>query len=140
MQFKRQSKAAVDVNMTPLIDVVFLLLIFFMVSTSFTKETELTLTRPEAVYAKETPENREALSIVVDALGAYHIDGVAMSDESYETLASAIKNLANNNLDKPVEIYADAEAPYNKVVRLVDIAGQQGFSRIHLITQPGDET
>lgn len=138
MQFKRQKSAAVEVNLTPLIDVVFLLLIFFMVSTSFSKATQLTLTLPEAIYAAEFAEDDSSLSVIIDQRGNYRIDDVALTDDSYQTLSSALKNLASGNVDRPIEIYADANAPYEKVVRFVDIAGKQGFLRINLITQQSD--
>jgi len=136
MHFRRQSKNSLDINLTPLIDVVFLLLIFFMVSTSFTSETHLTLTLPEAVYAEKAPEDRPRLDVVVDKNGFYRVAEQALVDTRPETLASALRNLSEDNLALPIEITADALAPYQAVVQIIDIAGELGFVQINLTTQP----
>ena len=140
MHFKRQSKAALDVNLTPLIDVVFLLLIFFMVSTSFSNETRLTLTLPEAVYAEQVPADAKALSVVVDKNGFYRVNDKALPDIDTETLASALRNLSQQDFNLPLEISADANAPYQAVVSVIDIAGELGFVQINLTTSPADSS
>jgi biopolymer transport protein ExbD len=136
MHFKRQSRSSLDINLTPLIDVVFLLLIFFMVSTSFTSESHLTLTLPEAVYAEKSPDDRPRLDVVVDKNGFYRVAEQALVDTRPETLASALRNLSEENFKLPIEITADAVAPYQAVVQVIDIAGELGFVQINLTTQP----
>ena len=135
IQFKRQERNPVDINLTPLIDVVFLLLIFFMVSTSFTREAHLTLQLPEAERATESDEFAR-LDVVVDADGFYRVDGQMLVDTKLETLAAALKIAAGEDIELPIAVTADKAAPYQNVVRVIDIAGQLGFSRVNLTTQP----
>jgi biopolymer transport protein ExbD len=139
VQFKRQKQAAIDVNLTPLIDVVFLLLIFFMVSTSFIKETHLTLNLPKAINAKDTLSEAAALDVIIDKNGFYRIDGRALINTDAATLESALINLSKNELSTPLTITADAESPYQAVVRLIDVAGGIGFTKINITTQPKAE-
>jgi|TARA_B110000977_G_C10960453_1_gene448326 biopolymer transport protein ExbD len=139
LQFKRQKQAAIDVNLTPLIDVVFLLLIFFMVSTSFIKETHLTLNLPSAVHAQEVVQETVSLEVIIDSNGFYRIDGRALINTDNETLESALKNLSQGNLSTPLTVTADATAPYQAVVKIIDIAGGMGFTKINITTQPEAE-
>ena len=139
MQFKSQKQAAIDVNLTPLIDVVFLLLIFFMVSTSFIKETHLSLNLPKAANAKDTLSEAAALDVIIDKNGFYRIDGRALINTDAATLESALINLSKNELSTPLTITADAESPYQAVVQLIDVAGGMGFTKINITTQPKAE-
>ncbi|MEZ7984966.1 MAG: biopolymer transporter ExbD [Pseudomonadales bacterium] len=139
MQFKRQKQAAIDVNLTPLIDVVFLLLIFFMVSTSFIKETHLTLNLPTAVNAEEIVKETVSLEVIIDNNGFYRIDGRALINTDRETLESALKNLSQGDLSTPLTVTADATSPYQAVVKIIDIAGGMGFTKINITTQPEAE-
>lgn len=136
LQFKRQDKGGVDVNLTPLIDVVFLLLIFFMVSTSFTKEAHLTLKLPDAERANETTSDVRRLDVVVDGDGFYRVDGRMLVDTKPDTLASALRLASDDESSIPLSITADKSAPYQNVVRIIDIAGQLGFVQVNLTTQP----
>ena len=141
MQFKRDSynHQQVDVNLTPLIDVVFLLLIFFMVSTSFVKETHLAINLPKAVDSVEPPPSDAPLEVLVDANGVYRIEGKTLVDGDVETLRSAVRNIAEGNIARPLTITADAGAPYQAVVRVIDVAGSLGFANLHITTQPDYE-
>ena len=139
MQFKRQKQAAIDVNLTPLIDVVFLLLIFFMVSTSFIKETHLTLNLPTAANAEQIVQETVALEVIIDNNGFYRIDGRALINTGGETIKSALKNLSQDDLSTPLTVTADATAPYQAVVKIIDIAGGMGFTKINITTQPEAE-
>ena len=136
MQFKRQQQAQVDVNLTPLIDVVFLLLIFFMVSTSFIKETHLTLKLPKAANSEERVVDVEPLEVLVDRNGFYSVDGRALADIDVAVVESALRNLSEGDFSRPLTITADADAPYQAVVTLIDTAGAMGFAQIHITTQP----
>lgn len=139
MQFKRQKHSAIDVNLTPLIDVVFLLLIFFMVSTSFIKETHLTLNLPRAVSANEQTQASAPLEVIIDQQGFYRIDGRALIDTDRSTLENALNQLTEGDLSTPLTLTADAAAPYQAVVRVIDTAGAIGFTKINITTQPEAE-
>lgn len=147
MQFRRQSREEDTINLTPLIDVVFLLLIFFMVSTTFTKETHLEIDLPEAV-GEAAPQIDEPLEIIISAEGNYSIDGQALVNNQVATLRAALLQLSAGesqapSADRPLIITADAKAPHEFVVRAMDTAGQLGFVNLSITTRrpenAGDE-
>jgi biopolymer transport protein ExbD len=134
MNFRQHQRAEVSVNLTPLIDVVFLLLIFFMVSTSFTKETQLRVDLPEATGVQ--PENMpNRLEVVVNSEGNYAINGRDLIDSESQTLRRALLELAGDDRTMPFLITADATTEHQAVVTVMDIAGQLGFSRLSIATQ-----
>jgi len=122
-----------DVNMTSLIDVVLLLLIFFMLSTRFIDESRLQLRLPEA-GVEPAPVQRDAVEIEVTAQGGYRVNGRALINNSPETLAAAIGKAAANNRAIPVTIRADARATHQSVVTAMDVAGQAGYRQINIAT------
>src|SRR5690554_7791625 len=90
MKFKRQHTDMVEVNLTPMLDVVFLLLIFFMVSTTFTKESHLTIDLPEATANSEsTPTN--TIEIVISSSGHYSINGQQLVNQQLDILKRALQ-------------------------------------------------
>lgn len=134
MKFKRQRIDEGGINLTPLIDVVFLLLIFFMVSTSFTKESRLQIELPTATGEPPSDE-RAALEVVVDGKGQYRINEKTVSGTSVDALMTAMSQLAEAGDDLPVIITADATSPHQAVVTAMDAAGRLGFARLSLTTQ-----
>lgn len=133
MQFKRQSKDGVDVNLTPLIDVVFLLLIFFMVSTTFTDKTELKIDLPEAAGDIQIKQG-DALQLVINQTGEYSVNGHRLINNNFSTLKSALSKASEGNLNIPFVITADAQTPHQAVVRAMDAAGQLGFVNLSITT------
>ncbi len=134
MKFPRQSLQPVDVNLTPLIDVVFLLLIFFMVSTTFTEETHLTIDLPSA----ESGNNAtlvEPVDITITAQGDYAVNGQPLINTQLLTLKRAIEKVAEGDNRRPLVITADARAPHQAVVSAMDAAGQAGFIHLSITTQ-----
>ncbi len=139
MKFRRQRADEVSVNLTPLIDVVFLLLIFFMVSTSFTKETHLTIDLPEA-SGESRVEQPEQIEILISESGSYTINSRQLVDEHLGTLKSAILQVSGGDTALPMVITADAQTPHQAVVRAMDAAGQMGFVHLSITTkQPSEE-
>lgn len=137
MKFRRQRLDDVNVNLTPLIDVVFLLLIFFMVSTSFTRETALSIDLPEA-EGEAVPVTDEEIEILIDESGAYRVNGQALVDSKLRTLQAAIYKISAGDTTLPMIITADAQAAHEDVVRAMDAAGQMGFVHLSITTrQPG---
>ena len=135
MNFRRTRREEVGVNLTPLIDVVFLLLIFFMVSTTFTRETQLQLDLPES--ASGTPvenQNLEQIEVLVSAAGEVTINGKSLINPNLDSLQTALQREAGGNNSLPVVITADAKASHQSVITVMDAAGQQGFSRLRLTT------
>jgi biopolymer transport protein ExbD len=134
VNFKRQSKEVVEVNLTPLIDVVFLLLIFFMVSTTFTKENHLSIDLPEA-SAEQQPVATNRLEIIITASGSYSINGKTLINNQLDTLKRGLIKAANGEEGLPVTITADANTPHQAVVRAMDASGQAGFVNLSITTR-----
>lgn len=139
VKFYRQSREEVNVNLTPLIDVVFLLLIFFMVSTTFTKETRLSLELPEAEGTPAANE-RQVLEITISANGRYAVQGKALVNSKRTTLGKALEEVSKSNNKLPLVIVADAQAPHQAVVTAMDVAGKQGFVNLSIATMQPDKT
>lgn len=139
MRFRRQKNSEVSVNLTPLIDVVFLLLIFFMVSTTFTKETHLSLDLPEATGEEQEIKVKQ-IEIIIDVSGQYVINGKSLVSSKLETIIVALKKVSEGNIEMPLVITADANTPHQSVITAMDAAGQLGFSRLSLSTKrPADK-
>jgi biopolymer transport protein ExbD len=137
LKFRRQALAEVNVNLTPLIDIVFLLLIFFMVSTTFTRETQLTIDLPDAV-GEPAAEREAPVEILIDEQGRYRVNGRPLVDQRIATLQAAIYGETDGDSSRALVITADAQSPHQAVVRAMDAAGQMGFTRLTISTrEPG---
>lgn len=126
------------INLTSLIDVILLLIIFFMVSTTFVEEAELSISLPAA---SEMPSVRpaDALEVLVTADGRYHVDGRELVNTRADTLERALEQLAGSDRERPLTIRADARAAHQDVVTVMDVAGRMGFSRINIVTVNRDD-
>jgi biopolymer transport protein ExbD len=126
---KRQESP--ELNLTPLIDVVFLLLIFFMVSTTFDKDSRIKVELPEAATQDEKVEEEKVLDITIDANGRYYIgvdgDQKEVVNTEIAILKRAIEKAAGVRRDLPVIITADAKATHQSVIKVMDAASQLGF-------------
>lgn len=138
MQFRRQRLAPVEVNLTPLIDVVFLLLIFFMVSTTFTKETHLSLNLPEAT-GEEASVEPKSIEILIDAAGQYVVNDRSLVSAKIDTLKAALQEVSGGDNRLPLIITADAHTPHQAVITAMDAAGQMGFSKLSLTTKTPED-
>jgi len=132
--FRRQQREEVGINLTPLIDVVFLLLIFFMVSTTFTRETHLTIDLPEA-RGGPVAEADNVIEILIDESGGYRVNGEALVDNRMRTLQAAVYEVSTGDTTLPLMISADAQAAHEHVVRAMDAAGQMGFVHLSITTR-----
>jgi len=140
MKFLRRRREDPGVDLTPLIDVVFLLLIFFMVSTTFIRETQLKIDLPEASgELQEIEEN--VIEITVDQRGDYAVNHRLLVNNEIDTLLRALREaVAARDPSARVIITADANASHQNVVRAMDAAGRVGLSRISITTrQPEGE-
>jgi biopolymer transport protein ExbD len=138
LKFQHQKLEDVSVNLTPLIDVVFLLLIFFMVSTTFTKETHLSIDLPEAT-GEASADIAEQIEILISEAGEYTINARPLVDETLDTLKAAIRQVSEGDTSLPMVITADAQTPHEAVVRAMDAAGQMGFVHLSITTkQPAE--
>ena len=138
MKFARRARAEVEVNLTPLIDVVFLLLIFFMVSTTFTKETHLSIDLPEA-SGDPAKIAEQQIEISITRAGGYAINEVALLKKDLSSLKRAIARVTNGDTTVPMIITADAQTPHQAVVTAMDAAGQLGFVQLSITTRNAEE-
>ncbi len=123
-----------DVNLTPMIDVVFLLLLFFMVSTSFVRESSLKVDLPEAT-GQNLATQHAPVDIIINAQGQFMINGVTLTKPSHDQLAAYLKQAVGTQDDPHIIISADASAPYQTVVTAMDVAQQLGYTRLTLATR-----
>ncbi|MEA5446605.1 biopolymer transporter ExbD [Gammaproteobacteria bacterium AB-CW1] len=128
-----------EVNLTPLIDVVFLLLVFFMVSTTFVREADLEIVLPEASLEGAPEQEERALEVVVSADGEYAVNSRQLVNNRPTTLESAIRRIMEDRRDVPVTIRADANASHQSVVTVMDVVGRLGFARIQVVTAEAPE-
>ncbi len=134
MKLRPGSRPEPEVNLTSLIDVVLLLLVFFMVTTSFVRESELTIRLPEVSESAERVSDVKTLEITVSASGRYFVNNRALVDSRAETLKTAILKLIPDLDVDHVMITADAEASHQSVVTAMDVAGKLGIRSIGLAT------
>ena len=134
MKFARRTRTEVEVNLTPLIDVVFLLLIFFMVSTTFTKESQLSIDLPEA-SGNPTSVSEKTLEISITRSGEFAINEVALVNNKINTLINALQKVSDGDSTLPLIITADSATPHQSVVTAMDAAGQLGFSHLSITTK-----
>ncbi|OED41616.1 biopolymer transporter ExbD [Endozoicomonas sp. (ex Bugula neritina AB1)] len=134
MKFRRQADTELPVNVTPLIDVVFLLLIFFMVSTTFTKETHLAIDLPES-SGEILQEQPKQIEITISKDGELAVDGQGLVNSQLDTIKRALGKASKGNSKLPLIITADANTPYQSVVTAMDAAGQMGFANLSMTTQ-----
>ena len=134
MRFQPRRSEEPDLNMTSLIDVVLLLLIFFMLSTRFIDEGRLQIRLPEAGVEPDEVSLRDVVEIEVTADGGYRVNGRPLINNSPDTLAVAIGRTAKGNRAIPVTIRADARAMHQSVVTAMDVAGRLGYRQINIAT------
>src|SRR5690554_7121453 len=129
MHFKRQGDREISLDLTPLIDVVFLLLIFFMVTTSFTDRTQLSIDLPEA-HGEIQLQQPETLEVLINAKGEYHVNGQRLINDNFATLKSAISQQLEEFSSAIFIVTADGNAPHKAVVTAMDVAGQLGITHL----------
>jgi biopolymer transport protein ExbD len=128
-----------DINLTPLIDVVFLLLIFFMVSTTFKEDARIKVQLPEAQSEEVPVEEPDVLEILIDRTGTFYVNNRLVVDRKLDTLKKAIAGAAGDDREIPVVIKADARTPHQAVMTAMDAASQLGLLRFAFAaTQPDD--
>ncbi|HEB78584.1 MAG TPA: biopolymer transporter ExbD [Methylothermaceae bacterium] len=133
MNFRRQRRERIELSLTPMIDVVFLLLIFFMVTTTFQREAALKIELPKA-QGVQAPK-RQVLEVVIDAGGHYYIDNHELINTRIETLKKAMRRALQREGKPVVVITADRRTPHQAVIRVLDAARQLGLSRISFATE-----
>ena len=134
MKLQSRSRDEPEINVISLVDVLLVLVLFFMVSTSFMRESEISLQLPEATTDRNIDVPRDALEITVTQSGSYLVNGRELVNNERRTLRAAIERLTGDKRDLPVFIRADAAATHQSVVTAMDVAGQLGFVKINIAT------
>ncbi len=129
MNFRHRRPEELDVNVTPLIDVVFLLLIFFMVSTTFDRQSELNIELPEASGEISESEKVE-IEILIGATGKFSINGHETINTHIDTLLGALREAAGDDNEPRIIITADKDTTHQSVMTAMDAARQMGFIHI----------
>jgi biopolymer transport protein ExbD len=134
VNIRPRRRRSTSVDITPLIDVVFLLLIFFMVSTTFERETEISIELPEAAGEKAEPAQDE-LDITIDRHGVFYVNRLEVVNTRIDTLKLAMHKAVGEQRDIPVIINADARTPHQAVMTVLDAASQLGLLHITFTAQ-----
>ena len=134
MKLSLRQRTQPEVNLTSLIDVVLLLLIFFMVSTSFVKQSQITIRLPEADSSAIVEEVPQQIDIMITASGTYLVNGQELINNRAGTIRNALQKTSGGNNNLPLTISADANAKHQDVVTAMDVAGRLGFTRISIAT------
>ncbi|HEK1692228.1 biopolymer transporter ExbD [Pseudomonas putida] len=136
MKFRRnRQRENVDINLASLIDVVFVLLLFFVVTTTFTRETQLRVELPEAVSAEQPVADPEKLvEVTISADGVYSVNNHLLPKSDLATLTEAIQRESGGDNTLPLAISADGKTPHQAVITAMDAAGKLGFSHLRMTT------
>ena len=139
MKFRRRANSVardeVFLNLTSLIDVIFVLLLFFVVTTTFSRPTQLKIDLPEA--ASGTPPEASQLrqlEVSIAADGTYQLNNQVLAKSDLSTLMAALQRESEGDNSLPVTINADGKATHQAVVTAMDAAGKLGFSHLRITT------
>jgi len=133
MKFTNQQTEGNKLNLTPLIDVVFLLLIFFMVSTTFENQAKLKIELPEATI-KSQPSEQQDLVISISQKGVFFVNNNELVNAQRQNLSNALINVVKDDRSMPVIIRADANVAHKHVVMAMDVLGNLGFEKVSMAT------
>lgn len=135
MKFRRRQRDTVEIGLAPLIDVVFILLLFFVVTTTFTRETRLKVDLPEAASGAPMEQTElRPLEVVVAADGSFSVNGKALVKSDLDSLMASLQRESEGDTSLPLTISADGKSPHQAVVVAMDAAGKLGFSRLRIAT------
>ena len=127
-----------EINLTSLIDVVFLLLIFFMVTTTFERQARLRIELPEASDEPSVVQT-QAIEIAISAEGRFYVNANEVINTRIETLRQEIARAAGDDREQSITIRADARTPHQAVVTAMDAVNQLGFVNLSIATTPSSE-
>jgi biopolymer transport protein ExbD len=138
MRLQRRRADEPEINLTSLIDVVFLLLIFFMVASTFERETQLNVELPESNGAPIDIEG-DVVEVTIDAQGRYYVNKQEVVNTQLDTLMRAMQSAAGETAQPKVILSADRKTAHEAVVQAMDAAGQLGYRHITIATAKPDE-
>ena len=130
----RKGKEDPEINLIPLIDVSLLLVIFFMLSSTFMQESRLKIELPQASLAPTGKQKTDPIVVSVTQSGSYRVNDRELINSSTDTLRAAILEVAGADRNKPVTVRADGRATHQSVITAMDVLGKLGFVRINIAT------
>ncbi len=132
LNFRKKDQEPLEINITPLIDVVFILLIFFMVTTTFQKQSELQIQLPQASHQQKVAET--PLEVIINAEGNFFINDKEIAWKDRKALIRYLAKISKGKKDLPFVIRADAHSPHQSLVTVMDVAGKLGIVKISIAT------
>lgn len=136
LQVKRADD--LELNLISLVDVVLLLVIFFMLSTTFVQEGRLRVELPEAASAA-TERAVNPIVVTISTQGSYRVNDRALVNNERATLSAALRQVAGESKGQPVTIRADARATHQSVVTAMDVVARLGFTQVNIATVSAQE-
>lgn len=133
MNLRQRQRDDPEINLISLIDVLLVLLVFFMVSTTFNQEGRVKVQLPQASEAALPRGSRAPLVITVTAEGGYRVNERSLINTSPDTLRAALLKEAGSDRG-PITIRADARSTHQAVVTAMDVAGRLGFAQLNIAT------
>jgi biopolymer transport protein ExbD len=131
---KPREREQPELNLIPLVDVVLLLLIFFMVTSTFVEQGRIKVSLPQASTVPVSSQLSDPIVVTVTAKGAFSVNERELINNSPETLRAALLKVAGSERKFPVTIRADARATHQSVVTAMDVVGRLGFAQINIAT------
>ncbi len=126
------------VDITPLIDVVFLMLIFFMVSTTFDKQTQLKVELPEATASEVEEQAPDKIEITIDAQGQFYVNERELVKHDADTLRRTMEKIADGRPDMPIMVSGDRNAPLQSMMTVLDVAAQLGMAHLSFVARQSE--
>jgi len=140
VKLRARDSEELTIDLTSLIDVVFLLLIFFMVSTTFERQAVMKVDLPEASAVEAPVEEPEKLELVIDPTGRMFLNDQQLIDDRRQTLVAAFDQAVGGRRDLPLLLRADRMTPHHYVVMVMDVAAEMGFSNLSIATDRSSES
>ena len=136
MKFRRPArvKEGVEINLASMVDVVFVLLLFFVVTSNFQRQNQLRVELPQAGSDQAVGLERKTLEISISANGKFAVNGKLLEGNDVLAIKRALAKESGGNKELPLTISADAKTPHQAVVTAMDAAGQQGFTHLRIST------
>jgi len=135
MNFRPRQREEPELNLIPMIDVLIVLLIFLVLTTTFSREAQLRISLPDAPGAVGEAGHAQAVQIVISAEGRYRIGQQELPDSHLATVKAALQAAAGGNPDPLIVIDADRATPHQSVIMVLDAAGLLGYRRVSLAAE-----
>jgi biopolymer transport protein ExbD len=123
-----------DINLISLIDILLVLVLFFMLSATFVQEGRLRIELPQARLMPESHQGPENIVVVVTQNGSYRVNERDLVNASRETLRAAVLKIAGTRRDARITLRADGRATHQSVVTAMDVLGRLGFAELNIAT------